>query len=154
MSNQISFEEKELQKKLRHYIKTNEIEITPDNNVLVNCDFICQEFPWRGEYIQWKAVPNSEYYQVKIPYRPEESRDFTTRIIEKNNLQGQVTLYGDVILQNNYRMDISLLPSVLWDFMPIPICLYAVNPEQKWCFSFNSYDDLNFGYALEKASTK
>ncbi len=154
MSDQFTLEEKELLLKMDEYIQTGQIEILDDNNLPADNNFIYQDFPWGGEYIHWESVPNSEHYLVKIPYRPQESRDFIERMIKKYTLNGSVVIYGDVLLQYEYRMDVSLLPTFIWDFMPIPICLYAVNPEQKWCFSFKSYNDLNFGYAPDKLPEK
>ncbi|KLN61696.1 hypothetical protein WH96_05050 [Kiloniella spongiae] len=152
MNSDMDYSEIELREKFKDYIGSGEIEVIEDNDDPADYDFIYQEFPWRGQYIHWQIVPNAKYYQVKIPYRSAESYDFTKRMIEKHTLSGSVVLYGDVLMQNDYRMDISLLPTVLWDFIPIPLCLYAVSPEQKWCFSFNEYRHLNFGYVPNSLS--
>lgn len=154
MPDQISSSEKRLHHEIEPFIKEGKIEILDDKDLPPNHDFIVTDFFWRSDFIRWEVVPTSEHYQVKIPDKPEESRDFTIRMIEKYNLKGPVILYGDALLDNTYRLDISLLPSVVWDFMPLPLCLYAVNPQEKWCFTYNMYKHLNFGYAPEIASQK
>ncbi|WP_299377503.1 hypothetical protein [uncultured Kiloniella sp.] len=139
---------KRLHKKIDAHLKTGDIEIVDEKDQLsIDHHFDQMGFPRRIEEIHWEIVPNSEHYLVKIPTRMEESRDFTTRIIDKYNLSGPVILYGDYFLMENYRMDVSFLPTTLWDFIGVPICLYAVSLEQNWCFSFHSSRHLNFGYA-------
>ncbi len=151
MSDQLSIEENDLQEKLEGFIRSGAIEVIEDNDDPVDeYDFIFKHFPKRGPFIHWEIVSNSEHCLVQIPYKPEESREFTERMIKKHNLCGSVVLYGDLLMQNDYRMDISILPSVLWDFMPIPLCLYAVGSQKKWCFTYNMFRHLNFGYVPDK----
>ncbi|KKJ75117.1 hypothetical protein WH95_20120 [Kiloniella litopenaei] len=151
MSDQPVAEDKELQKTLENYIRSGAIEVIEDNNDPIDeYNFIFKKFPKKGPFIHWEIVANSEYYQVQIDYKPEESRNFTEQMIQKYNLSGPVVLYGDLLMQNDYRMDISLLPSVLWHFMPIPLCLYVVSAQKQWCFTYNMFRHLNFGYVPKK----
>ncbi len=147
MTFQMDHQEQELHKKYEEYLKSGEIEVVKNPSTIDDDTFIYKDFPWKVEYIDWEKVPNSSHCLVQIPYKPEESHDFTTRMIKENDLKGSVFIAGDHILEYDYRMDISLFPLLLWDFMQIPLYLYAVNAEQKWCFSFNSFRHLNFGYA-------
>ncbi len=138
-------------KRIASHLKSGAIEVVHDKDLLsIEHHFEKMGFPRKVEEILWETVPNSEHYVVKIPTRLEESRDFTNRIIQEYKLKGPVILYGDYFLMEEYRMNITLLPSVLWDFIQIPICLYVVNVEQNWCFSYHDFRHLNFGFAPEK----